>query len=207
MRKCNKIGILTAVLYMVITPKIKPSKKEQVMIRSAVSEAYQVFEKRMNAHALYKTHNLETSHDLVQSTFLKTLLYLQRGGKIDTMRSFLNHILNDLIVDEYRKRKTTSLDLLLEKGFEPGSDSIDRIINILDGKQAILLIALLPKKYERVMRMRYLQDLSLHEIALLTGQTQNTTTVQVCRGLAKLKELYKEVSAAALDPKNILSQC
>ena len=41
------------------------------------------------------------------------------------------------------------------------------------------------------MRMRYVQDLSLKEIALLTGQTANTIAVQLHRGLAKLKLLYR----------------
>lgn len=32
------------------------------------------------------------------------------------MKAFPYHVLNNLIVDEYRKRKTASLDDLLEKG-------------------------------------------------------------------------------------------
>ena len=49
----------------------------------------------------------------------------------------------------------------------------------------------LPIKYQKVMRMKYVQDLSIKEIALLTGQSKNTVTVQAHRGLEKLKLLYK----------------
>jgi DNA-directed RNA polymerase specialized sigma24 family protein len=42
------------------------------------------------------------------------------------------------------------------------------------------------------MRMRYVQDLSLKEMSLLTGQTENTVAVQAHRGLAKLRVLYEE---------------
>lgn len=38
--------------------------------------------------------------------------------------------------------------------------------------------------------MRYAQDLSLKEIALITGQSRNTVAVQAHRGLIKLKILY-----------------
>jgi DNA-directed RNA polymerase specialized sigma24 family protein len=38
--------------------------------------------------------------------------------------------------------------------------------------------------------MRYVQDLYLKEMALLTGQSKKTLAVQVHRGLKKLKELY-----------------
>jgi len=36
----------------------------------------------------------------------------------------------------------------------------------------MILIALLPVTYQKVIRMRYVQDLSLQEIALITGQSK-----------------------------------
>lgn len=152
--------------------------------------AHDDYEQALIRRALYKTNDTEVSKDLVQTTFLKTLQYLRRGGKIDTMRSFLSHILNALIVDEYRKKKSTSLDALLENGFEPGFDDTKRTENILDGEQLIFLVPQLPTKYAQVIQMRYLKGLSLKEIALLTGQSENTVAVQVHRGLVKLRKLY-----------------
>ncbi len=147
---------------------------------------------RLLQRALYKTSNSEISHDLVQSTFLKTLTYLHKGGKINLMHSFLNHVLNDLIIDEYRKKKSISLDLLLENGFEPQFSNIERDINIIDGKGVIVLIPQLTRKYEQVIRLRYLQGLSLKEMALITGQSENTISVQLHRGMVKLRKLYEE---------------
>jgi RNA polymerase sigma-70 factor (ECF subfamily) len=106
------------------------------------------------------------------------------------MKSFLYHILNNLIVDEYRRRKNTSLDVLLQKGYEPSIDPRERLINVLDGKAALLLIARLPVKYQKVMRMRYVQNLNLKEMSLITGESKNTIAVQLHRGLEKLKILY-----------------
>ncbi len=124
---------------------------------------------------------------------MKTWSYLIKGGKIDTMKAFLYHILNDLIVDEYRKHKTISFDVLLEKGFEPKNDHSKRLFNLLDGKAAILLIQRLPEKYQKVMRMKYVQELSLKEMSLITGQTKNALAVQLHRGLEKLKMLYNHI--------------
>lgn len=173
---------------------LESSEKHQkkVKIDTTMTNAYESFHKNLNKRALYKTSDTHLSEDLVQSTFLKTLLYLQKGGKIDIMRAFLNHILNDLVVDEYRKRKPVSLDTLLEQGFDPGIDYSEQLINILDGKKMILLIDQLPKKYERVIRMRFVQGLSLSEIATLTHQTTNTVSVQSYRGLRKLAVLGKK---------------
>lgn len=169
------------------------SKGKLKAIQGDMSVAHGHYGATLLRRAMYKTNDTETSQDLVQTTFLKTLVYLQKGGKVELMRSFLNHILNDLIVDEYRKNKILSLDALLEKGYEPGSDEHERTKNMLDGKEIVLLIPLLPEKYEAVMRMRYLQGLSLKEMALITGQSENTVAVQAHRGLAKLRDLYAGV--------------
>jgi hypothetical protein len=51
--------------------------------------------------------------------------FIRKGGKIDTVRIFLNHILHNLIVDEYKKPKKVYLDQLQEFDFDPGSDNRD----------------------------------------------------------------------------------
>lgn len=155
-----------------------------------LSEAHLEHEKGLTFYALSKLHNRDSSIDLVQDTFMKTWAYLVKGGKIDVMKSFLYHILNNLIIDEYRKHKTPSLDVLLAKGFEPGVNDTERLLNALDGKAAILLIQRLPEKYKKVMRMRYVQDLTLDEMSLITGETKNALAVQVHRGVTKIKALY-----------------
>ena len=151
--------------------------------------AHHDYEKGLHLHAFFKVSDRAMSEDLVQVTFMKTWSYLVKGGEIGVMRAFLYHVLNDLIIDEYRKHKTTSLDLLLEKGFEPSTGQSVDLLHIMDEKAAILLIQHLPIKYQKVMRMRYVQDMSLTEMSLITGQSKNTMAVQVHRGLEKLKLL------------------
>lgn len=170
----------------------KLTKKQRTKIQIDITDAHDNFEKKLNLHAIYKTHDPELSEDLVQTTFLKTILYLQKGGKIDTMRSFLNHVLRGLIIDEYRKEKATSLDVMLDNGFEPSEENFEQMINILDGKEIVELIKHLPIKYQKVMKMRYLQELTLTEMSSVTGEKQNTMAVQAHRGLVLLKDLYQK---------------
>lgn len=164
--------------------------KENKRQRGILTSAHHEYEKGLNLYAFFKTNDRETSEDLVQNTFIKTWGYIVKGGKIEIMKAFLYHILNHLIIDEYRKYRTVSLDVLLEKGIEPSTGNSKTLFNIFDGKAAILLIQHLPPTYQKVMRMRYVQDLSLKEMSLITGQSKNAIAVQVHRGLAKLKVLY-----------------
>lgn len=177
-----------------MTKQVKQKlEREQGVI---ITQAYQDYKRKMDSYTFFKISNRETAQDLVQDTFVKTWAYLVKGGKIDLMRPFLYHILNHLIIDEYRKNKTSSLEFLSEKGFEPSFDHSKRTVNILDSKEVVFLIKDLPAKYKKVMEMKYLQGLSLKEMASITGQSKNTVAVQAHRGLAKLKVLYK------LDEKN-----
>ncbi|MEK7588363.1 MAG: RNA polymerase sigma factor [Patescibacteria group bacterium] len=152
--------------------------------------AHKDFEKGLNARAFFKVNDHSLGEDLVQDTFLKTWNYLLKGGKIDLMKAFLYHILNNLIIDQYRKHKTTSLDSLLEKGLEPSIDNNSRMLNILDGRNAIDLISHLPISYQKVMSMKYIEDLSLEEMSILTKQSKNSLAVKLHRGLEKLKKVY-----------------
>ncbi len=164
--------------------------KQQTERQAKLTVAHHDYAKGLNTHAFFKTHDHALGEGLVQDTFIKTWSYLVKGGKIEAMKAFLYHVLNNLIVDEYRKHKTTSLDAMREKGFEPSAGDSERVSKILDGKDALLLIARLPLTYQRVMRMRHIQDLSLQEMSLITGQSKNTIAVQLHRGLEKLKSLY-----------------
>lgn len=175
----------------------KMTKGQEVERQGQLASAHHDYHKSLNAYAFYKLSDSVLGQDLVQDTFVKTWTYLMKKGEIKGMKSFLYHVLNNLIVDEYRKRKrkTVSLDVLLEAGFAPdtGESESKRNQNILDGKDIFLLIHKLPEQYQQVIRMRYEQDLSLKEISVLLGESENTISVRVFRGIKKLKILYTPV--------------
>jgi RNA polymerase sigma-70 factor (ECF subfamily) len=164
----------------------KQEKKLQILL----TEAHHDYEKKLNQYAFFKLHNHQTGEDAVQNTFMKTWTYLVKGGKIVLMKAFLYHILNDLVIDEYRKHKEVSFDSLPEKDFETGVDQSDNLSDNFDIKSAISLIQNLPEKLQKIMHMRYVQDLSLKEMSLILGISRNAVAVQAHRGLKKLKQLY-----------------
>ena len=164
--------------------------------------AYHDYKKGLNARAFFKLHNHAIGEDLVQNTFMKTWVYLITKGDISLMKAFLYHILNNLIVDEYRKHKTIQLDAVIEKDLQSGADGLGRLFNALDGKSALLLISRLPEKFQKIISMRYVRDMSLQEISLITGQSKNAVAVQAHRGLEKLKILYDITQTGYFSPIN-----
>ena len=166
--------------------------EQKLEMEKKLTTAHSDHEKGLNARAFFKLNDHTRGEDLVQDTFIKTWKYLVKGGEIHLMKAFLYHILNHLIVDEYRKKKTQSLDTLLESGFEPSDTYSQFLLNRLDGKDALLLIQKLPQMDHETMKMRYIRDLSLKEIALITGKSRNAVAVQIHRGLKKLKLILEE---------------
>lgn len=161
--------------------------------KQILTTAHTDFARGLSRYAHLKIHDFALGDDLVQTTFMKTWQYLQKTGKIELMRAFLYHVLNGLIVDEYRKHKTVSLDVLAEDGLELETVHSENLFNIIDAKALLALIEKLPKKYRDAITMRYIKELSLKEMSVITHETQNAMSVQVHRGLAKLRLLSVRV--------------
>lgn len=56
-------------------------KRKHDLIQSEMTMAHDDYESTLIRRALYKTNDHEVSKDLVQTTFLKTLQYLRKGGE------------------------------------------------------------------------------------------------------------------------------
>lgn len=163
-----------------------PLKKDEFL------EAFRAHSDALFRYCFFKIGDREKALDLTQDAFMKTWNYLSEGNDIQNMRAFLYRTASNLVIDEYRRRKPQfSLETLQEEtGFEPSSGGVESIVNSLDGAQAIELMKFLPEPYGEVLLMRFVDELSLTEISVITGQSENTIAVQVHRGIAKLKKLF-----------------
>jgi RNA polymerase sigma-70 factor (ECF subfamily) len=142
-------------------------------------------------YCFLKVSDREIAKDLVQETFMKTWSYLVKGEKVQNIRAFFYKILGNLVVDHYRKKKTVSLDLLSEEGFDPVFESSENLENKIDGEKAIKILRHIPKAYQEVIFMRYVEDMTLGEIAKITKETENGVAVKIHRGLKKIKKIYE----------------
>lgn len=140
---------------------------------------------------MFKLNDREQAKDLLQETFTRAWQFISQKGKVDNFKAFLYKVMSNLVIDEYRKRKPVdSLETLHEGGFDPPFDDSDRWMDTIDGTQAVELLKQLPKPYCEAVFMRYVQELSLNEIATITGERENTIAVHIHRGLEKLKALF-----------------
>ncbi|MEY4744151.1 MAG: hypothetical protein RL272_96 [Candidatus Parcubacteria bacterium] len=120
---------------------------------------------------------------------MKTWEYLSQGKQVDNLRAFLYRVANNLIIDSSRKKKETSLDAMMDGGFEPMGAGPESAAVAAEAGQMIALIDKLDEKYRDAVRMRYLDDLSPKEIASALGESENVVSVRIHRGIKQLREL------------------
>lgn len=151
--------------------------------------AYEELSSRLFRHCYLRVYNREVAKDLVQETFMRTWRYIAGGGKIDNLRAFLYRSANNLIIEQARKKKEYSLDVLQEKGFEPATQEHSRLSRFIDGKEAVSMLDKIQSPYKEVIIMRFLDELTPKEISRILNESENVISVRINRGLKKLRTL------------------
>lgn len=174
-----------------------------VMVEDANPEseflaAFKEYSDSLFRHALFRLSDRERAYDVTQDAFMKTWDFVRKGGVVKHYKSFLYRTVNNLIIDEYRKKRPESLDMLLDEA--PGiiekevkAGSVLEVELALDG--AMLMdrvrdaLHTLPDHYRAVVVMRFIEELQPKEIAEALGITENVASVRIHRGIAKLKKI------------------
>lgn len=138
-------------------------------------------------HCAFKVFDRQLSHDLTQETFLRAWKCIERGDTIENMKAFLYRIADNLIIDHVRKKKSLSLDELQEQGFDVGQDDLQTTQNRMELHRAMDMLHRLEDDYRKAIELRYVEGLSVSEIAEMTGEPPNTVSVRIHRGLQQLR--------------------
>ena len=137
----------------------------------------------------------DAAHDVVQETFARAWEYLRKGNEIDYFRAFLYRVANNLVVDVVRRRRTSSLDALMEdNGFEVEDENVADPEKNTRVKEMTKHLKGLEDKYRSIVKMRYLEEKSPRTIAKSLGVSENVVSVRLYRGLRQLSKLMEPVA-------------
>ncbi len=162
------------------------------LLQHEYTKAYDEFADAIFRYCYLRVSNREKAKDIMQDTFMKVWQYINKNdNEILNVRAFLYKTANNLIIDEYRKKKSSSLDELQEKGFEPSSDGHKAVENNAELGEAMKFISRLEPDKARLIIMRYIDDMSPKEIAKIVGGTENNVSVSINRAVKRIKEIIK----------------
>lgn len=140
-------------------------------------------------HCLYRVFNKEMAEDFTQEIFLRYFEHLSKGNTVQHVKSFLYKTANNLIIDYVRRKKESSLDEMMNRGFDPKDKSHETIVDDIDAKIVIEVLKQIDEIYRIPFLLRYSDGLMPREIAEILGETENVISVRIYRGLKKVKEL------------------
>ncbi|MDO8600761.1 MAG: RNA polymerase sigma factor [bacterium] len=161
-------------------------------------KAYDDFSDAIFRHCYFRVGNRELARDLMQETFTRTWTHISAEKPLQNIRAFLYRVATNLIIDESRKKKTSSLDGLREQGFDPGEDTREKLTASVDAKIVLRVLETLSPEYRAVVTMRYVDDFSPKEIAEVLGESENAVSVRLHRAIQKLREQSNEPTHTTL---------
>jgi RNA polymerase sigma-70 factor (ECF subfamily) len=170
-------------------------------LRQRFSDAYERHSDELFRHCRLRLSDRERALELTQECFLKTWEYIERGEQIENFRPFLYRTLRNLIIDEYRRKKSYSLESMLENSDETSvetlmpadeSNTLEAAVGRFEGKRALNALEELPDPYREVIALRYVEALTPKEIADIVGENENAVSVRIHRGLKKLRTLLED---------------
>jgi RNA polymerase sigma-70 factor (ECF subfamily) len=164
-------------------------------------DAYTRYNDELFRHCYLRISDRERAVEITQEAFMRTWEYVEKGNVVAEFRPFLYRTLKNLIIDEYRKTKSQSLEALVE-GTEGGSveallppdetNTLEAAVNRFEGTRALESLKLMPDSYKEVLILRYIDGLSPKEIAQSLDENENAVSVRIHRGLKKMKDLLEQ---------------
>jgi RNA polymerase sigma-70 factor (ECF subfamily) len=136
--------------------------------------------------------NRERGKELMQEAFLRLWNELNKGADILNMRAFLYRIANNLVIDDVRKKKESSLDALQEMGWDVGEDKTHEMQDRVQFHDVLDTLKHLKSADRELIVMRYIEGLTPSDIAEVLQESPNTVSVRLHRAIKELRVLVKE---------------
>lgn len=136
--------------------------------------------------------------DLTQETFIKVWKNMRRYDKEKSFKAWLFTIAKNTAFDYLKKKKTLPFaNFTSDEGYsyfdEIPEDKIlpDELLEQKDAaKQLEEKLEKIPEQYRIILTMRYMDDLTLHEIADILALPYNTIKSQHARALRNLRDAF-----------------
>lgn len=162
-------------------------------LKKTFTKIYEENNDALFRYCYYRISDRDKAKDLVQEVFTKTWGYVSSGNRVDNMRAFLYTTARHAIIDEYRKKKTFSLDSILDQGVEVASSQGLSPEILFDAQLAKHEILKLPESYRDILFMKFVNDLSVRDIALSMKLSENVVSVRIHRGLHQLRKNLNKI--------------
>ncbi len=138
-------------------------------------------------YCIYHSPDMEGARDAVQDTFLKVICYFPQYQDRGKFRGFLYKVASNTCTDLWRQKKAAELPEDMEF-LETGYANSEAQVNFQH------MVRKLPEELREIVYLKYAQELSFKEIAMVLDLPMRTVQSRLRRALKLLKrEMEGEV--------------
>ena len=160
--------------------------------KSAFNELIRLFYPYVSKYLLKMTANPDLSEDLTQETFVKVIRTIDTYD-VDGKAAFATYIITiakNCYIDYWRKNKEFFADIT-EIEIADGKNLEEQVVNRLEYERIIKYINGLPPNQQQAIKLKYIDELTLNEIAEITGVPSKTVKSRIHEASKKLRSLLK----------------
>ena len=155
---------------------------------SAQRELYNRYSSKMLAVCYRYAHNREDAEDMLQEGFIKVFLQIHTFENRGAFEGWVRRIIVHTCINILKKNKkfNESVDIIHATGVQVREDSVPAIIQ---AKQVVECIRLLPIGYRTVLNLYAIEGYSHREIAGMLDIEESTSRSQYTRAKAMLEDI------------------
>lgn len=155
---------------------------------AAQKELYQKYSSKMLAVCYRYGHNREDAEDMLQEGFIKVFSQIHSFENRGALEGWIRRIIVHTCINILKKNKkfNDSVDLIHATALQVREDTIPSIIQ---AKQVVECIRLLPMGYRTVLNLYAIEGFAHKEIAEMLDIEESTSRSQYTRAKAMLEEI------------------
>lgn len=149
---------------------------------------YEKYSAKMLAVCYRYAHNREDAEDMLQEGFIKVFMQIHSFEGRGALEGWIRRIMVHTCINVLKKNKkfNDSVDIAQATGLQLGADSIPSIIQ---AKQVVDCIRMLPIGYRTVLNLYAIEGFSHREIGVLLDIEESTSRSQYTRAKAMLEDI------------------
>jgi RNA polymerase sigma-70 factor (ECF subfamily) len=147
--------------------------------------AYETYADEIFRFVQSKVSIREQAQDITQEAFMRLWQTLRQETVLKNERAFLYTVARNLVIDWYRKKKESSLDVLQELGVEFAGT--ERVEEFAEMNEVLIAVESLDDNSRSALKLRYLDGYTPQEIAQQSGESANAISVRINRAIKKVQ--------------------
>ena len=187
------------------TPVLKPSDNElitrylQEQNPEYFTTLYRRYAGKVFAKCISMLSDEALARDAVQDIFIKVFLNLSRFSEQSSFSTWLYSITYNFCIDIIRKKKKIALvlsDDIERIGDKPEAEVPDSVLLEMKHERLEKVLAQMHEGDRIILLMKYMDDMSIKDIADFFQKTESAIKMQIMRAKMKAQAIYENLYAS-----------